>query len=157
MCNKVIATCQCWIDSRICDKVAQILGTMPYCLFGRNKWSILLSKVTLLFPSDPLSPNTCSQTTHMFLPIEWQINQLFAVYIVLCIFLMYKKRLLVHIRSFICLVYQMRLVYACVDTCCSHFLTIIAGVDLHFRHESELPVCQTWGLNPGHCGARWGW
>ena len=27
-----------------------------------------------------------------------------------------------------------------LDTCCSHFLTIIAGVDLHFRHESELPV-----------------
>ena len=28
-------------------------------------------------------------------------------------------------------------VYACLDTCCSQFLTIIAGVDLHFRHESE--------------------
>ena len=38
--------------------------------------------------------------------------------------------------------------YECLDTCCSHFLTIIAGVDLHFRHESELPVCQTRGLNP---------
>ena len=34
-------------------------------------------------------------------------------------------------------------VYACLDTCCSHFLTIVAGVDLHFRHESELPVCRT--------------
>ena len=33
-----------------------------------------------------------------------------------------------------------RFVYTCLDTCCSHFLTIIAGVDLHFRHESELPV-----------------
>ena len=31
------------------------------------------------------------------------------------------------------------LVYACLDICCSHFLTIVAGVDLHFRHESELP------------------
>ena len=41
------------------------------------------------------------------------------------------------------------LVYACLDTCCSHYLTIIAGGDLHFRHESELPVCQTRGLNPG--------
>ena len=32
-----------------------------------------------------------------------------------------------------------------LDTCCSHFLTIIAGVDLHFRYryESELPVCRT--------------
>ena len=35
------------------------------------------------------------------------------------------------------------MVCACLDTCCSHFLTIIAGVDLHFRHESELPVCRT--------------
>ena len=35
------------------------------------------------------------------------------------------------------------MVHACLDTCCSHFLTIIAGVDLHFRHESELPVCRT--------------
>ena len=35
------------------------------------------------------------------------------------------------------------LAYACFDTCCSHFLTIIAGVDLHFRHESELPVCRS--------------
>ena len=34
-----------------------------------------------------------------------------------------------------------------LDTCCSHFLTIIAGVDLNFRHESELPVCRTQGLN----------
>ena len=36
-------------------------------------------------------------------------------------------------------------VYACLDTCCCHFVTIIAGVhvELHFRHESELPVCQT--------------
>ena len=33
-----------------------------------------------------------------------------------------------------------------LDTCCSHILTIIAGVDLHFRHESELPVCRTRGL-----------
>ena len=33
----------------------------------------------------------------------------------------------------------LQLVSACLDTCCSHFLTIIAGVDLHFRHESELP------------------
>ena len=37
----------------------------------------------------------------------------------------------------------LQLVYACLDTCCRHFLTIIAGVDLHFRHESELPVCRT--------------
>ena len=29
------------------------------------------------------------------------------------------------------------LVYAYLDTCCGHFLTIIAGVDLHFGHESE--------------------
>ena len=42
-----------------------------------------------------------------------------------------------------------RMVYVCLDTCCSHFLTIIAGVDLHFRHESKLPVCQTQGFNPG--------
>ena len=47
-------------------------------------------------------------------------------------------------------------VYACLDTCCSHFLTIIAGVDLHFRHESKRPVCRTWGFNPGHRGARRG-
>ena len=40
--------------------------------------------------------------------------------------------------------------FVCLDTCCSYFLTIIAGVDLHFRHESELPVCRTRGLNPGH-------
>ena len=40
-----------------------------------------------------------------------------------------------------------------LDTRCSHFLTIIAGVDLHFRHESELPVCRTRGLNPGCRGA----
>ena len=44
--------------------------------------------------------------------------------------------------------------YMCLDTCCSHFLTIIAGVDLHFKHESKLPVCRTWGLNPGRRGAR---
>ena len=48
------------------------------------------------------------------------------------------------------------LVYACLDTCCSHFLTIIAGVDLHFRHESKLPACRTWGLNRGRHGARRG-
>ena len=35
-------------------------------------------------------------------------------------------------------------VYVCLDTCCSHFLTIIAGVDLHFRHESELPGMPDW-------------
>ena len=45
------------------------------------------------------------------------------------------------------------LVYTCLDTCCSHFLTITAGVDLHFRHESELPVCRTRGLKPGRRGA----
>ena len=44
------------------------------------------------------------------------------------------------------------LFYACLDTCCSHFLTIITGVDLHFRHEPELPVCRTQELNPGHRG-----
>ena len=33
--------------------------------------------------------------------------------------------------------------HACLDTCCSHFLTAITGVDLHFRHESKLPVCRT--------------
>ena len=49
--------------------------------------------------------------------------------------------------------YSGTLVYA-LDTCCSHFLTIIADMDLHFRHESELPVCQTRGLNPGRRGAR---
>ena len=48
------------------------------------------------------------------------------------------------------------MVYACLDTCCTHFLTIIAGVDLHFRRESELPVCRTQGLNPGRRGARRG-
>ena len=32
------------------------------------------------------------------------------------------------------------LVYVHLDTCCGHFLTIIAGVDLHFRYESKLPV-----------------
>ena len=32
-------------------------------------------------------------------------------------------------------------VYALLDTFCSHFLIIIAGVDLHFGHESKLPVC----------------
>ena len=46
------------------------------------------------------------------------------------------------------------MVYVCLNTCCSHFLTIIAGVDLHFSHESELPVCQTRGLNPDCRGAR---
>ena len=46
--------------------------------------------------------------------------------------------------------------YVCLDTCCSHFLTIIAGVDLHFRHESKLPVCRTRGLNQGRRGARRG-
>ena len=45
------------------------------------------------------------------------------------------------------------MVYVCLDTCCSHFL-IIAGVDLHFRHESELPVCRHRGLNPGRRSAR---
>ena len=49
-----------------------------------------------------------------------------------------------------------QLVYVCLDTCCSHFLTIIAGVDVHFRHESELPACRTLGLNPGCRGARRG-
>ena len=48
------------------------------------------------------------------------------------------------------------LVYVCLDPCFSHFLTIIAGVDLHFRHESELPVCRTRGLNPRRRGARRG-
>ena len=48
------------------------------------------------------------------------------------------------------------MVYACLDTCCSQFLTIIAGVDLHFRHESKLPVCRTRALNPGRRGARRG-
>ena len=48
------------------------------------------------------------------------------------------------------------IVYACLHTCCSHFLTIIAGVDLHYRHESELPVCRNWGLNKGRRGARRG-
>ena len=43
--------------------------------------------------------------------------------------------------------YYTRMVYACLDTCCSHFLTIIAGVDLPFMRESELPVCRTRGLN----------
>ena len=32
-------------------------------------------------------------------------------------------------------------VYACLDTCCNQFLTIIAGVHIHFKHESKLPVC----------------
>ena len=27
----------------------------------------------------------------------------------------------------------MMVYYACLDTCCSHFLTVIAGVDLHVR------------------------
>ena len=40
--------------------------------------------------------------------------------------------------QFVCL-----FVYVFLDTCFSHFLTIIAGGDLHFSHESELPVCQT--------------
>ena len=35
-------------------------------------------------------------------------------------------------------------VSVCLDTCCSHFLTIMAGVDLHFRHESELPGPGDW-------------
>ena len=48
------------------------------------------------------------------------------------------------------------LVYACLDTCCNHSLTIVAGVDLHFKHESELPVCRSWGLNLGGHGARRG-
>ena len=43
--------------------------------------------------------------------------------------------------------YYTRMVYACLDTCCSHFLTIIAGVDLPFMRESELPVCRTRGMN----------
>ena len=46
--------------------------------------------------------------------------------------------------------------YACLDTCCSHFLTTIADVDLHLSHESELPVCRTRGLNPGRRSARRG-
>ena len=32
------------------------------------------------------------------------------------------------------------MVYACLNTCCSHFLTTIAGVVLHCKQESELPV-----------------
>ena len=40
-------------------------------------------------------------------------------------------------------------VHACSDTWCSHFLIIIAGVDLHFGHESEMPVCCTLELNQG--------
>ena len=43
--------------------------------------------------------------------------------------------------------YYTHMVYACLDTCCSHFLTIIAGVDLPFMRESELPVCRTRGMN----------
>ena len=43
--------------------------------------------------------------------------------------------------------YYTHMVYACLDTCCSHFLTIIAGVDLPFMRESELPVCGTRGMN----------
>ena len=43
--------------------------------------------------------------------------------------------------------------YACLDTCCNHFLTIM---DLHCRHKSELPVCRTRGLNSGRCSARQG-
>ena len=53
--------------------------------------------------------------------------------------------------------YDGLLVYVCLDTCCSLFLTIIAGVgDLHFRHESGLPVCRTRGLNLGRRSARRG-
>ena len=44
------------------------------------------------------------------------------------------------------------LFYACLGTCCSHFLTTTAGVDLHYRHASKLPVCRT----PGRCSARRG-
>ena len=40
-------------------------------------------------------------------------------------------------------------VYACSDTWCSHFLIFIAGVDLHFGHESEMPICGTLELNQG--------
>ena len=46
---------------------------------------------------------------------------------------------------------------ACLDICYSHFLTIIAGVDLHFRHDSKLPVCQDLGIEPrSPCSARQG-
>ena len=44
-----------------------------------------------------------------------------------------------------------------LDTCCSHFLTIIAGVDLHFRHESECTACKEWAhekcINILHSGS----
>ena len=45
-----------------------------------------------------------------------------------------------------------------LDTCCTHFLTIIAGLDLQFSHESELPVSYVyaWGLKLVNCGARRG-
>ena len=39
------------------------------------------------------------------------------------------------------------LFYVCLATCCSHFLTIIAGVNPHFMHELELPVCQQSRVN----------
>ena len=48
------------------------------------------------------------------------------------------------------------MVYACLDTCWSPFLTIIPGVDLHFWHESELPVCRAQRLKLSHHGARRG-
>ena len=49
---------------------------------------------------------------------------------------------LIYALIFLSQLFALVLVYASLDTCCSHFLTIIAGVDLHFRHESKLPVCQ---------------
>ena len=44
--------------------------------------------------------------------------------------------------------------YAYLDAYCSHFLTIKAGVNLHFKYESELLVC--WTRNPDLHGARRG-
>ena len=44
---------------------------------------------------------------------------------------------------------QVTTMFVCLNPCYSHFLTIIAGVDLHLRHEFELPVCGTQDLNPG--------
>ena len=46
-------------------------------------------------------------------------------------------------------VFEIVCLFVCLDTCCSRFLTIIAGVHLHFSHESELHVCWTKGRREG--------
>ena len=54
----------------------------------------------------------------------------------------------------ICL--QVAFLMCVLDTCCSHFLTIIAGVDLHFRHD-QIACMPDLGIKPGRWSASYRW